>query len=213
MISQESLKKDSTLEKFVISAHPIIHHFMEKLKLTDIIGSYMPHDSRMKLSIEKTLTVLIHNILTAQTTMYENSSWLKPIDIGHLGLDDNEVSFIDDSRVGKALVHFYEGRHKDVFFRLALRAIKLFEIDCGQIHQDTTSITFAGKYQIWHMSSTATYGFNKDHRPDLKQLVLGMSIAADGAVPLVHKIYSGNQTDDRLHPENHRRLRKLGFFA
>jgi transposase len=28
-------------------------------------------------------------------------------------------------------------------------------------------------------------------------------------VPLVHKIYSGNQTDDRLHPENHQRLRHL----
>jgi transposase len=36
-----------------------------------------------------------------------------------------------------------------------------------------------------------------------------MSVTADGAVPLVHKIYSGNQTDDKLHPENHQRLRKL----
>jgi len=40
----------------------------------------------------------------------------------------------------------------------------------------------------------------------LKQLVLGISVTADGSVPLVHKVYSGNQTDDRLHPENHRRL-------
>src|SRR5947208_8676564 len=45
--------------------------------------------------------------------------------------------------------------------------------------------------------------------PDLKQLVLGLSVSADGSVPLVHKIYDGNQTDDRLHPENHQRLRQL----
>jgi transposase len=54
-----------------------------------------------------------------------------------------------------------------------------------------------------------THGVNKDYRPDLKQLVLGMSVTADGAVPLVHEIYDGNQTDDRLHPANHARLRKL----
>ena len=47
------------------------------------------------------------------------------------------------------------------------------------------------------------------HRPDLKQLVLGMSVTADGAVPVTHKIYDGNQSDDRLHAENHQRLRKL----
>ena len=54
-----------------------------------------------------------------------------------------------------------------------------------------------------------TFGINKDHRPDLKQLVLGLSVTADGFVPIVHEIYDGNQTDDRLHPENHKRLRKL----
>jgi transposase len=54
-----------------------------------------------------------------------------------------------------------------------------------------------------------THGNNKDHRPDLKQLVLGMSVTADGSVPLVHKVYNGNQTDDRLHRENHKRLCRL----
>ncbi len=34
-------------------------------------------------------------------------------------------------------------------------------------------------------------------------------MTADGAVPLVHQVYPGNQTDDRLHPENHQRLRRL----
>jgi transposase len=43
----------------------------------------------------------------------------------------------------------------------------------------------------------------------LKQLVLGLSVTADGAVPISHRIYDGNQTDDRLHPANHRALQKL----
>jgi hypothetical protein len=141
--------------------------------------------------------------------LYEIADWLAPLDEKSLGLEPGEMAFIHDDRVGKALECFYEGRHKDVFFHLALRAIKLFDLDCSRIHQDTTTVTFSGKYAGWTAREFLTYGINKDHRPDLKQLVLGLSVTADGSVPLVHQIYDGNQTDDRLHPANHQRLRKL----
>jgi transposase len=70
-------------------------------------------------------------------------------------------------------------------------------------------VTFSGRYAGWQAPEELTHGINKDHRPDLKQLVLGMSVTADGSVPLVHKVYPGNQTDDRRQPENHQRLRRL----
>lgn len=209
MIIQQGLRKDAVHKKYVIGTHPIIQFFMDRLQINGIIGSYVKQDKRLKLGTEKTLSVLIHNILTTPLPMYEIADWLRPMDEETLGLDSEESSLISDDRVGKALESFYSGRHKDIFFRLALRAIKLFEIDCRQIHQDTTTVTFSGKYESWHAQQIMTYGTNKDHRPDLKQLVLGMSVTADGAVPLVHEIYDGNQTDDRLHPANHKRLRKL----
>ena len=53
------------------------------------------------------------------------------------------------------------------------------------------------------------HGLNKDHRPDLKQLVFGLNVTADGAVPLSHEIYSGNRTDDRIHRSNVDRLREI----
>jgi transposase len=70
-------------------------------------------------------------------------------------------------------------------------------------------VTFAGKYPGWSAQELLMYGHNKDHRPDLKQLVLGLSVTADGAVPLTHQVCDGNQTDDRLHPGNHKQLQKL----
>ncbi len=209
MIIQQGLRKDAVHRKYAIGAHPVIQFFMDRLQINEIIGSYVKQDKRLKLGTEKTLSVLIHNILTTPLPMYEIADWLKPLDEEALGLDPDESSLISDDRVGKALESFYSGRHKDIFFRLALRAIKLFEIDCRQIHQDTTTITFSGKYEGWNAQQIMTYGTNKDHRPDLKQLVLGMSVTSDGAVPLIHEIYNGNQTDDRLHPVNHKRLRKL----
>jgi transposase len=209
MVTQKGLRQGAVLKKFVLEAHPIIQTYIEKLKIAELIASYIAQDQRMKLPIEQSLCVLIHNILTTPMPMYEIAAWLAPLDENTLGLNGSKVECIQDDRMGQALERLYQGRHKDVFFHLALRAIKVFEIDCSQIHQDTTTVTFCGKYAGWSASELLGYGNNKDHRPDLKQLVLGLSVTADGSLPLVHKIYNGNQTDDRLHPENHQRLRQL----
>ena len=206
---QQGLKRDSSLAKFVVGAHPIIEHFIEMLRIRESIGTYVRTDKRMKLDDGKALTLLIHNILTSPTPLYEMQDWLKPLDAEKLGLRPEEAKWIQDDRIGRALARFYDSRHKDVFFRLALRAIKIFNLDCGRIHHDTTSVTLVGKYGGWSAKEQLALGNNKDHRPDLKQLVLGLNVTADGAVPISHRIYDGNQTDDRLHPANHRALQKL----
>jgi len=83
--------------------------------------------------------------------MYAIADWLAPLDEQALGLEPDQVDFIHDDRVGQALEHFYHGRHKDVFFHLALRAIKTFGLQCTQIHQDTTTVTFSGQYAAWRL--------------------------------------------------------------
>ena len=209
MITQPSGRKNALLHKFVLGAHPIIEHFLQKLRIAELIATYIPQDPRTKLPVERTLGVLIHNILTAPQPMYALADWMAPLDEPSLGLEPNQGGYIHDDRVGQALERFYQQRHKDVFFHLALRAIKTIGLRCQQIHQDTTTVTFSGEYPAWRAPEQLTHGHNKDHRPDLKQLVLGISVTADGAVPLVHQIYAGNQTDDGLHMENHQHLRRL----
>lgn len=43
------------------------------------------------------------------------------------------------------------------------------------------------------------HGHNKDHRPDLKQLVFILTVTADGAVPIAARTVDGNTTDDTTH--------------
>ena len=40
-----------------------------------------------------------------------------------------------------------------------------------------------------------TYGYSKDHRPDLKQAVLELMVSQDGGVPLLSKSWDGNTSD------------------
>jgi len=209
MKEQRGLRKGSVHKRFSIGPHPIIQHYIERLRISEIIGDNIKQDGRLRLECEKMVVLMIHNILTSPKPLYELSDWLDPVDEQSVGLVLGEARFVTDDRAGKMLDLFYNGRHKEVFFRLALRAIKEFDLHCHRIHQDTTTVTLTGRYTGWSAREKLAHGHNKDHRPDLKQLVLGMSITADGAVPLHHKVYDGNQTDDKLHIENHQRLRRL----
>jgi transposase len=47
----------------------------------------------------------------------------------------------------------------------------------------------------------AALGHSKDHRPELKQFVLTLTVSADGAVPHAHRLLDGNVTDDQTHIE------------
>lgn len=206
---QSALQRNSTLAKFVLGAHPIIDHFIDRLQIREILDEYLPCDNRMRIDDARTLALLIHNILTSQNALYEVEDWLRPLDAQKVGLTPQQARNVRDDKIGRALARFYRCNHKDVFFRLALRAIKVFRLDCSRIHHDTTSVTFAGNYGGWSVEELLTHGHNKDYRPDLKQLVLGLNVTADGAVPISHQVYNGNQSDDILHGANHRALQQL----
>ncbi len=54
-----------------------------------------------------------------------------------------------------------------------------------------------------------TWGHNKDHRPDLKQLVYILTLSDDGGVPVHFRAANGNTTDDRTHVETWKLLCEL----
>jgi transposase len=101
-----------------------------------------------------------------------------------LGLTPSQHLAINDDRVARALDALTSERGRSIWFRLALRLIKQFELATPRFHHDTTTVTFHGAYARPHGEPQITYGHNKDHRPDLKQLVFGLTATADGAVPV-----------------------------
>lgn len=67
-------------------------------------------------------------------------------------------------------------------------------------HLDTTSFALTGEYapdrdaHAMHI----THGYSKDHRPDLKQVVLALMGSQDGGVPFVRKRWDGNTSDTQV---------------
>lgn len=173
--------------------------------LRSTLGSGLQHG----LDHAETLSVLVHNVLTSRGALYRVPQWARQIEPSALGLTAGQIERLNDDRLARSLDALASARARSVFFRLALWVIEDFEIRCPRIHFDTTTVTFSGQYASSKSEPKITYGKNKDHRPDLKQLLFGLNVSSDGAVPLLHHIWSGNRTDDSVHVGNVDRLREL----
>jgi transposase len=106
----------------------------------------------------------------------------------------------------RALTRPFDADRATLLTELVLGAVKEFAIDCSELHADSTSVTFSGAYRGaggtprgGTPAAAITYGHDKDHRPDLKQLVWTLTVAADGAVPVAYRVDDGNTSDDVTH--------------
>ena len=65
---------------------------------------------------------------------------------------------------------------------------------------DTTTFSLYGEYvpETDEQAILITHGYSKDHRPDLKQVVLETIVSQDGGVPLVSKSWDGNSSDNEI---------------
>ena len=198
----------ATLKVHLLGACPIIRHFLERMDLERIIQSCLPRSS-LALNHGKTLAVLVQNLIVSPAPLYRIAEWANPFEASALGLNESEKDVLNDDRVARSLDALASEHSRSLFFRLALRMIKQFELETERIHFDTTTVTFHGQYKTSLKEPKITHGHNKDHRPDLRQLVFGLNVTSDGAVPLSHQIYSGNRTDDTVHRSNIDNLRQL----
>ena len=199
----------ATVQTHFLGPHPLIRHYLDRLNVEDILASHLPQGRAGTLSHAQALCVLVHNILTSPGPLYRLENWVCPIEPGALCLSEEQKAAINDDRVARALDALGSAKARGIWFRLALRAIKVFELSLERIHFDTTSVTFFGEYAGSVSEPRLAHGHNKDHPPGLKQLVFGLNVTSDGAVPLLHRSASGNRTDDTLHRGNFDRLRAL----
>jgi transposase len=158
------------------------------------------------MAAARMIRVLVVNLCVEREPLYGIAAWAARFDPTALSLEPDEVELLCDDRVGRALDRLFDCDRASLLCELALRAIKEFRIDCSQLHNDSTSITLYGDYlqadgreRGGQATAAAKRGHNKEGRGDLKQLLLILTVSADGAVPLAHRLADGNTTDDQTH--------------
>src|SRR3982750_2535948 len=197
-----------TLTSWRVAALPILDHILRRLRLQDVLRDHLPReDRRSRVATATGLLVLVKNLLVSREPLYGVGEWAARHAPELLGLTPAQLPALNDDRVGRCLDRLFDADIPSLTLAAVAHAVREFGVALDELHNDSTTITFHGDYEgatqecTWRgrLRLAVTWGHNKDHRPDLKQLLYILTVTRDGAVPVQFRVQSGNATDDRSH--------------
>jgi transposase len=200
--------KGRTLNSCRIGALPILHRALQRMRLEEFLCSYLPRaDRRCRIAPALGTMLLLKNVLLSRQPLYGVGEWAARYAPEALGFADTQLPSLNDDRVGRCLDRLFQCDVSSLVLALVTHVVREFQVDLDELHNDSTTITFHGAYadaekeeQRGQRTRLAiTWGYNKDHRPDLKQLLFILTVARDGAVPVYFQVANGNVVDDQTH--------------
>jgi len=188
---------------------PLVKHYMASIELYNVFKKYVPGSPKCLVEHAQGLSVLVENIICCNKPLYKVEEWISSYSDGFVDHPVHAAVFNDD-RLARDLSALFRADRHSLMTELTLNAIKAHELLTDEIHNDNTSLTLLGAYATNDPDAVKPkLGFNKDHRPDCKQIVFGLNISADGHVPLSYNLFDGNTNDDVTHIPNWNALRSL----
>jgi len=184
-----------------VDVFPLVKYYIEQLQIDQILSAAMPTPPESRVSHEQTLCIMIANIVIAKHPLYKIENWVSKYFDGRT-IDKSEESIqYNDDRCGRVLDKLFLADRNTLLSQISAKAIEVHQLELSQINNDSTSVSFAGAYNGDTDDNVVnlTYGFSKDHRPDCKQVVFGLSTTSDGHVPISYELFDGNRTDDTTH--------------
>jgi len=111
-----------------------------------------------------------------------------------------EANDFNRFKLGRSLDEIYEFGCSTLFADLANKSCEKEGIDRRFGHLDSTTFSLTGQYfeDSDENAIKITHGYSKDHRPDLKQVVLELLVSQEGGVPLIAKAWDGNTSDNEI---------------
>ena len=186
---------------------PIVNFFLDRMGVAEQLAAYLPTDDpRLRLAPAGVIATVVRNIVAGHRPVYALGEWAAPYDPALLGLAPGEVELLNDDRVGRTLDRLFDADRASLITATVLAVVREFTIETSQLHNDSTTVTVSGNYpdadgrsRGGQPTPAIRHGHNKDHRPDLKQLLFILTISADGAVPIAFRVADGNTPDDLTH--------------
>jgi transposase len=206
-----------TLRSSTVGALPILNRVLKRMRLEEHLQAYLPdEDGRTRPSTPKALVVLVQNLLLSREPLYGIGEWATGYAAHLLGIAAAEVARLNDDRMGRALDRLFLADVPSLALAVAAQVVREFDVSVDELHNDSTTITFAGAYAqadgrrfLGQPTLSITWGHNKDHRPDLKQLLFILTVAEDGGVPLHFRAADGNTPDVSTHRDTWELLCRL----
>jgi transposase len=194
-----------------VGSAPILHHFIQRMGVVSIIDSLVPSHPDRKISHGEAVAGLMAYLLNGGRALYRVEKWAEETSILSQIFSGYRPQDWTDDRLADTLDALYRKGLELVQGSISAHIVGEFGLQLDEIHYDPTSVSLWGTYD----SSTGepavliTQGYSKDHRSDLKQVVVGMAVTGDGKVPLVSGTHDGNTAECTMPLPYWERLRQL----
>lgn len=195
---------------------PLVNHFIQRMGLEDTLDRYVPSDQRCAVSHARALGVLLRSVIVEREPIYRQQETVHGFASGMFGVGEEEMQHVGDDRIGRALDRLFDADRAALLTEIVVAIGQRFGVNFDESHNDSTTVSFYGNYRAasgrrirGRTAPAITYGHSKIHRPDLKQLLLILTVAADGNVPVAFRCTDGNASDARTHIETWETLRAV----
>jgi transposase len=178
---------------------PVLIALLFKLRVTELIDKHFPtNGNRTGLSLGQMCVIWLTFILSqADHRLNQVEPWVAEHQVTLSGCLGCEVSPRDctDDRLATGLDYLNVSQGWQAFEAdLNGSIIRTYDLKAACVRLDTTtassSVTPDGLFQ---------FGHSKDHRPDLPQLKISMSVLDPIGLPLTTTVVAGNAADDPLY--------------
>ena len=211
-------KNEQTIVTHVVGAVPIINRLLTRMKLQEFLVKHLPaDDNRTKVDTPRIVMLLLRNVLISREPMYGVAEWARNYGPELFDLWPDDLEALNDDRVGRSTEALCNALDSNLILDLVAYVVQEFGVSLTELHNDSTTVTFAGDYPHAQVEQTIngrtipaiTWGHNKDHRPDFKQLLYILTVSDDGGIPVYFQTASGNVTDDQTHQATWKILAEL----
>lgn len=192
----------------------IIAGIIDTIDLVEIINELIGQEPGEKISPGHVVKAMILNGLGfVSSPLYMFPKFFEDKPCEHLIGKGVKAEYLNDDKLGRVMDKLFIKGLTEIFLAISNQVVKEFNISLKSSHLDSSSLHLHGEYKISlpdviiHDNSSEdgqikspqaieiTYGYSRDHRPDLKQFIIDLISSSDGDIPIFIKSASGNQSD------------------
>jgi transposase len=198
----------------------IVAGIIDAIGLVETINELIGEEKGEKVSAGHTVKAMILNGLGfVSRPLYMFPKFFETIACEHLIGAGVKPEYLNDDKLGRVMDKLFIKGLDGIFLTIALNTVKKFNVSLLSSHLDSSSMHVHGEYNtslpsviftrqqaVNNQESEElavksakeikiTYGYSRDHRPDLKQFIIELICAEDGDIPIFLKLASGNQAD------------------
>ena len=176
----------------------LVAQMCKELKISEQVDKLIPSpDDKLVSYGELIVAMIINGLGFTSRPLHVFPEFFADKDIPRLLRTGIKSEHLNESALGRSMDKIFDYGVTELFGHLAANAVATLGLSVNIVNQDITSFHVDGNYDTESETGavTLTHGYTRDHRPDLKQVILHLLVEQQAGIPVYMSPANGNAND------------------